>query len=69
MCDRRMPERQTPSWGNSIKGSGQVHCVRKLGLSEAQWGESGMGRRSVFSRHITCVKMSSDNADEVGLGL
>lgn len=62
-------ERQNPSWGNKIVGSGQVHCVRRLGLSDDEWesvSPEGVGRR-VFAgeRHITCVKMSPEHADEV----
>lgn len=69
MCDRRMPERQTPSWGPHSKSSGQVNCVRRLGLPDEEWeGVSPRSQRRVFSgeRHITCVKMSPDKADEVG---
>ncbi|RXK39423.1 hypothetical protein M231_03256 [Tremella mesenterica] len=67
ICDRRMTERQHPSWGTHIKSSGQVHCVRRLGLSEDQWNEVGPedGMRYNEERHITCVKMSPDKADEV----
>ncbi|EIW71830.1 hypothetical protein TREMEDRAFT_27687 [Tremella mesenterica DSM 1558] len=67
ICDRRMTERQHPSWGSHIKSSGQVHCVRRLGLSEDQWNEVGPedGMRYNEERHITCVKMSPDKADEV----
>lgn len=64
-----MVERQNPSWGNKIVGSGQVHCVRRLGLSEEEWDSvtpEGPGRRAFAGeRHITCVRMSSEHADEV----
>lgn len=66
-----MVERQNPSWGNKIVGSGQVHCVRRLGLSNEEWDSvapEGAGR-TVFAgeRHVTCVKMSPEHADEVSL--
>jgi len=62
-----MMERQTPSWGQSIKESGQVHCVRRLGLTNADWESMGVTGRGIFAedRHITCVKMSPEKADEV----
>ena len=66
-----MVKRQNPSWGNKIVGSGQVHCVRRLGLSSEEW-ESVTPEgpaRMVFAgeRHVTCVKMSPEHADEVSL--
>lgn len=64
-----MPERQTPSWGSEIVESGQVHCVRRLGLSDEAWKSvSPTGHPSMFAeeRHITSVRMSPDKADEVG---
>lgn len=40
-------------------------CVRRLALPESEW-ESVERRNSVYrERHITCVKMSADNAGEV----
>lgn len=67
VCDRRMTERQTPSWGNRTKTSGQVNCVRRLGLTNEQWESMGVTNRGPFSedRHITCVKMSPEHAEEV----
>ena len=64
-----MTERQNPSWGNNIKSSGQVHCVRQLGLPDEEWDSVMPRSRGIFAqeRHITCVKMSPDNADEVCL--
>lgn len=52
-----------------MKGSGQVHCVRRLGLSNSDWESMGVSGRGIFAedRHITCVKMSPEKADEVGL--
>ena len=59
-----MTERQTPSWGKNTVGSGQVHCVRRLGLREEEW--ESVGESTYFAeRHVTCVKMSPDKADEV----
>lgn len=62
-----MVEKQTPSWGNKIVGSGQVHCVRQLGLTEEDWQSvaSEGARRWGEERHITSVKMSPEHADEV----
>lgn len=69
VCDRRMVERQSPSWGSKIVGSGQVHCVRRLGLTNDEWDSvnpEGPARRMYAGeRHITCVKMSPEHADEV----
>ncbi len=49
--------------------SGQVHCVRRLGLSDEAWesvSPTGEGNRMFAQeRHITSVKMSPDKADEV----
>nr|XP_019044312.1 hypothetical protein I302_07596 [Kwoniella bestiolae CBS 10118]OCF23242.1 hypothetical protein I302_07596 [Kwoniella bestiolae CBS 10118] len=70
ICDRRMLPRQTPSWGPNIRSSGQVHCVRKLGLSNDEWEKvapNGGSRLFGEERHITCVKMSPQNADEVAV--
>jgi nuclear receptor interaction protein len=71
VCDRRMLERQTPSWGPNIKESGQVHCVRRLGLTNEDWESAGVMQRGPFAepRHITCVKMSPERADEVSFDL
>lgn len=68
MCDRRMEERQNPSWGKNTVSSGQVHCVRRLGLPEEEWATvMPEGRRRWGEeRHITSVKMSPEHADEVG---
>jgi hypothetical protein len=63
-----MLEKHNPSWGNKVVGSGQVHCVRRLGLSDEQWESvrpTGPERMFAGERHITCVKMSSEHADEV----
>lgn len=64
-----MVERQSPSWGNKIVGSGEVHCVRRLGLTSDEWegvNPEGSARRMFAGeRHITCVKMSPEHADEV----
>lgn len=60
--------RQTPSWGKHIKSSGQVHCVRRLGLPEDEWKKvAPRSDRRIFGeeRHVTCVKMSPEHADEV----
>ncbi|ORY26663.1 WD40-repeat-containing domain protein [Naematelia encephala] len=67
VCDRRMPERQTPRWSGTSRPSGQVHCVRRLGLPQSEWDSVKPRGRSIYSEenHITCVKMSPDNADEV----
>jgi WD and tetratricopeptide repeat-containing protein 1 len=68
ICDRRMLEKHTPSWGNKIVGSGQVHCVRRLGLSDEEWNSvqpRGAERMYSGERHVTCVKMSPEHADEV----
>ncbi|WVQ84875.1 hypothetical protein IAT38_007038 [Cryptococcus sp. DSM 104549] len=70
ICDRRMLERQTPSWGPHIKSSGQVHCVRKLGLPNEEWERVTPSGRSLSfdrDRHISCVKMSPENSDEVAV--
>lgn len=65
ICDRRKPEHQTPSWGKHTRRAEQVMCVRRLALPESEW-ESVERRNSVYrERHITCVKMSADNAGEV----
>lgn len=63
-----MLERQTPSWGPNVRESGQVHCVRRLGLTNEDWESTGVMQRGPFAepRHITCVKMSPERADEVG---
>ena len=63
-----MSERQTPSWGKNIVESGQVHCVRRLGLSDEAWesvAPRGEGSTYREERHVTSVKMSPDKADEV----
>lgn len=63
-----MLDRQQPSWGPNIKSSGHVHCVRRLGLREEQWHEvMPQSQRRLYGeeRHITCVKMSPEKADEV----
>jgi hypothetical protein len=63
-----MLEKHNPSWGNKIVGSGQVHCVRRLGLPDSEWEKvqpSGTERMFAGERHITCVKMSPEHADEV----
>jgi hypothetical protein len=63
-----MLEKHNPSWGNKVVGSGQVHCVRRLGLSDEQWESvrpTGPERMFAGERHITCVKMSPEHADEV----
>lgn len=55
-----------------MKSSGQVHCVRRLGLPESEWKSVEVtpeGRTIRSDRHITSVKMSADQADEVGLYL
>lgn len=70
ICDRRMLPRQTPSWGPYIKSAGDVYCVRKLGLPDEEWETvSPRGRRRLFDgeRHVSCVKMSGENADEVAV--
>ncbi|WWC94713.1 hypothetical protein V866_001561 [Kwoniella sp. B9012] len=70
ICDRRMLPRQTPSWGPNIRSSGQVHCVRKLGLPNDEWDKvapNNGNRLFGEERHITCVKMSPQNADEVAV--
>nr|KIR88499.1 hypothetical protein I308_01568 [Cryptococcus tetragattii IND107] len=70
ICDRRMLPRQTPSWGPHIKSAGDVYCVRKLGLPNEEWETvSPRSRRRLFDgeRHISCVKMSGENADEVAV--
>jgi hypothetical protein len=63
-----MLEKHNPSWGNKVVGSGQVHCVRRLGLPDSEWEKvqpSGTERMFAGERHITCVKMSPEHADEV----
>ncbi|ORX40723.1 WD40-repeat-containing domain protein [Kockovaella imperatae] len=66
LCDRRMLERQTPSWGPNIQSSEQVHCVRRLGMTDEQWANGRPSGRILSSeKHITCVKMSPEHADEV----
>ncbi|KAK8853074.1 hypothetical protein IAR55_003775 [Kwoniella newhampshirensis] len=70
ICDRRMLQRQTPSWGLHTRASGQVHCVRKLGLLEEEWEKIAPNRGDTFfgeERHITCVKMSPEHAEEVAV--
>ncbi|WVR07807.1 hypothetical protein IAU60_004850 [Kwoniella sp. DSM 27419] len=70
ICDRRMLPRQKPSWGHHVKSSGQVHCVRRLGLPDGEWEKVSPSRNSrVYNdeRHITCVKMSPEHADEVAV--
>nr|XP_018260705.1 uncharacterized protein I303_06420 [Kwoniella dejecticola CBS 10117]OBR82863.1 hypothetical protein I303_06420 [Kwoniella dejecticola CBS 10117] len=70
ICDRRMIPRQTPSWGPHIRSSGQVHCVRKLGLPNEEWDKvapNNGNRMFGEERHITCVKMSPEHADEVSV--
>ncbi|WWC64409.1 uncharacterized protein I303_107019 [Kwoniella dejecticola CBS 10117] len=70
ICDRRMIPRQTPSWGPHIRSSGQVHCVRKLGLPNEEWDKvapNNGNRMFGEERHITCVKMSPEHADEVAV--
>ncbi|KAK6909578.1 hypothetical protein I203_103599 [Kwoniella mangroviensis CBS 8507] len=70
ICDRRMLPRQNPSWGPNIRSSGQVHCVRKLGLPNDEWdtvAPNNGNRLFGEERHITCVKMSPQNADEVAV--
>ncbi|WVO18704.1 hypothetical protein L204_106424 [Cryptococcus depauperatus] len=70
ICDRRMLARQTPSWGPHVAlvDPSNVHCVRKLGLPDEEWNKvsprSGRWDRDP-ERHISCVKMSEDNPDEV----
>nr|ODN76375.1 hypothetical protein L203_06441 [Cryptococcus depauperatus CBS 7841] len=70
ICDRRMLARQTPSWGSHVAlvDPSNVHCVRKLGLPDEEWNKvsprSGRWDRDP-ERHISCVKMSEDNPDEV----
>jgi nuclear receptor interaction protein len=65
ICDRRKPEHQTPSWGKHTRRAEQVTCVRRLALPQVEW-ESVERRNAVYrERHITCVKMSADNAGEV----
>ncbi|WVF73160.1 hypothetical protein IAT40_007979 [Kwoniella sp. CBS 6097] len=70
VCDRRMLPRQTPSWGPHVRSSGQVHCVRRLGLPDEEWDKvsprSG-DRMYGDERHITCVRMSPEHADEVAV--
>lgn len=42
--------------------------MRKLGLPDEEWETvSPRGRRRLFDgeRHVSCVKMSGENADEV----
>jgi WD and tetratricopeptide repeat-containing protein 1 len=61
-------EKHNPSWGNKVVGSGQVHCVRRLGLPDSEWEKvqpTGSERMFTGERHITCVKMSPEHADEV----
>ncbi|WWD19486.1 hypothetical protein CI109_103946 [Kwoniella shandongensis] len=68
ICDRRMLQRQTPTWGPHARASGQVHCVRKLGLPDEEWSKVTPDRGDRFfreERHTTCVKMSAEHADEV----
>ena len=67
LCDRRMPERQTPSWGSHVRQSEEVHCVRKLGMTADQWTNERGKTNGYYSseKHITCVKMSPHHADEV----
>ena len=63
-----MLEKHNPSWGNKVVGSGQVHCVRRLGLPDSEWEKvqpTGPARMFTGERHITCVRMSSEHADEV----
>jgi hypothetical protein len=63
-----MLEKHNPSWGIKVVGSGQVHCVRRLGLPDSEWEKvqpSGTERMFAGERHITCVKMSPEHADEV----
>lgn len=51
-----------------MKSSGQVHCVRRLSLPEYEWKsveDTGDGRTVRLDRHITCVKLSAEKADEV----
>ncbi|WWC71849.1 uncharacterized protein I206_105808 [Kwoniella pini CBS 10737] len=70
ICDRRMLPRQTPSWGPHTRSSGQVHCVRKLGLPNDEWEKvspNNGNRMFGEERHITCVKMSPEHADEVAV--
>ncbi|WRT70369.1 uncharacterized protein IL334_007367 [Kwoniella shivajii] len=70
ICDRRMLPRQTPSWGPHVRSSGQVHCVRKLGLPNDEWDKvspSNGNRLFGEERHITCVKMSPEHPDEVAV--
>lgn len=65
ICDRRKPELQTPGWGAHTKRATQVHCVRRLGLSEEEWTTVAPVNRRHSERHITCVKISPDHPDEV----
>ncbi|WVR00334.1 hypothetical protein IAU59_007477 [Kwoniella sp. CBS 9459] len=70
VCDRRMLHRQTPSWGQHVRSSGQVHCVRRLGLPDDEWDKvSPRSGDRMFGdeRHITCVRMSPEHADEVAV--
>ncbi|OCF32192.1 hypothetical protein I316_06106 [Kwoniella heveanensis BCC8398] len=70
VCDRRMLPRQTPSWGPHVRSSGQVHCVRRLGLPDEEWDKvSPRSGDRMFGdeRHITCVRMSPEHADEVAV--
>lgn len=64
VCDRRMMARQT-SWDPNTSAASQVRCIRRLGLPESEWQHVGSRRHARLDRHITCVKMSADNADEV----
>lgn len=66
ICDRRMPEHQTPSWGTHTKRAGQVWAVRRLGLPDDEWSTREKRYRE---RHITCVKMNPHRADEVSQAL
>ncbi|KAL7418329.1 hypothetical protein Q5752_006787 [Cryptotrichosporon argae] len=68
VCDRRMARDASAQWGQSIRESGQVHCVRRLGLSDEQWNATPRRQASepyAGEKHITCVKMSPHCADEV----
>ncbi|KAL1409988.1 hypothetical protein Q8F55_003988 [Vanrija albida] len=66
VLDRRMPARQTPSWGAHTKRADQVHCVRRLGLPDAEWDAVAPARAGYDGeRHITCVKLNPDNPAEV----